>query len=187
LIVISGPSGAGKSSVVGGLAEILPFEFSVSATTRAPRPHERDGVEYHFLDEATFQEWIDGGRFLEWAEYGGHRYGTPRQPVLDHIASGRDVLLDIEILGAEQVRAAHPAALLIFLQPPSPAELERRLRERGDTDEAAIRRRLDVVAEQMAAAPGLFDHLVVNEDLDTAIGTVAGILNAPNGSGDDSS
>lgn len=178
-MVITGPSGVGKTSVVAGLAERMPFRFSVSMTTRPARPGETDGVDYHFVDRDEFIAAREAGDLLEWAEYSDHLYGTPRAPVEAALAAGEDILLDIEVLGAEQVKEAFPAALLVFIEPPSLEELEARLRGRGDTDEEQITRRLEVARWQMERARGLFDHFVVNDRLEQAIDEVAGILAAP--------
>lgn len=177
--MITGPSGVGKTSVVAGLAERMRFHFSVSMTTRPARPGETDGVEYHFVGRPEFLEAREAGELLEWAEYSDHLYGTPRAPVERALVAGEDVLLDIEVLGAEQVKGSFPAAVLIFLEPPSLAALEARLRGRGDTDEEQIARRLSLARWQMDRARGLFDHFVVNDDLKRAIDEVAGILAAP--------
>jgi len=148
LIVVSGPSGAGKSTIVNALADRHPFFFSISATTRTARPGETDGVEYHFVDRDEFVRMRDTGRLLEWAEYSGNLYGTPRAPVLERIAAGDDVLLDIEVMGAVQVKASFPEALTVFLTPPTLEELERRLRSRGDTSPEDIgRRRMNHVGQ----------------------------------------
>jgi guanylate kinase len=177
--VVTGPSGVGKSSVVEGLIDRLPFYFSVSMTTRAPRPGEEDGVDYLFVDDARFSEALAAGELAEWAEYSGHRYGTPRAGLDAHLSRGDDVLLDIEVLGARQIKSAYPAAVLIFIEPPDLAVLEARLRGRGDTTEAEIAERLAVAEAQIAEGRELFDHFVINDDLASAIDRVAGILSAP--------
>ena len=187
LVVVSGPSGVGKSSVIDGVLERTGAAFSVSATTRRARPHEIDGEDYLFLDREAFDELIARGALLEWAEYGGNRYGTPRGPVLDRLNTGEHVVLDIENLGAHQVKDAHPDAVLVFILPPSMDELERRLRARGDTSADHIERRLGVAAGQIADAEATFDHLVVNEDLETAISQVVSILREPTPTGDGTS
>ncbi|MCB1246702.1 MAG: guanylate kinase, partial [Acidimicrobiia bacterium] len=133
LVVVSGPSGVGKSTIVAAVMKELGAEFSVSATTRRPRPHEVDGVDYHFVDRTTFEEMRAQGDILEWAEYGGNLYGTPLSSVRPIVERGVDVILDIENEGARQIRAAYDGAVLIFILPPSLTELERRLRGRGDT------------------------------------------------------
>ena len=169
LFVVSGPSGAGKSSVVAGLRQRRPLYFSVSATTRDPRPGETHGVHYWFLQPDEFEALLDTGDLLEWAEYNGRRYGTLRKPVMDHLSSDEDVLLEIEVQGARQVRASHPEAVMFFIVPPGLDELEERLRRRGDTSEADIRRRLEIAQREMEEAEALFDHVVVNDVLERAI------------------
>jgi guanylate kinase len=169
LFVISGPSGAGKSSVVASLRQRRPLYFSVSATTREARPGETHGVHYWFLQPEEFETLLETGDLLEWAEYNGRQYGTLRKPVLDHLAAGEDVLLEIEVQGARQVRARHPEAVMFFIIPPGLEELEGRLRRRGDTSEADIRMRLDIARREMEEAEILFDHVVVNDILERAI------------------
>ncbi len=176
LIVVSGPSGSGKSSILKGLQGEVDFEFSVSATTRDPRPDEVHGVDYLFMDSQEFEELILGGDLLEWAIYNDNYYGTPAEPIEEALFDGRNVLLDIEIQGARQVRNSRPDALMIFIEPPSMEELERRLRKRGDTSESDIEARLGIVASQMKEASELFDHTVVNEDLDVATKEVANLI-----------
>jgi len=179
LFVIFGPSGVGKGSIEERLLQRDPLQLSVSATTRPARPDERDGEDYHFVDETAFDSMLASGGFLEWAEYSGHRYGTPRKAVLDMLAAGNDVLLEIELQGARQVRASHPEAVLIFVAPPSPAALEARLRDRGDTGEREILRRLEIAAWEIEEARDLYDHVVVNDDLEQAVTEVAGIIVSP--------
>jgi guanylate kinase len=165
LVVLTGPSGVGKGTVVAEVRRMLPdLWISVSATTRAARPGEVDGSSYHFWTEDRFTRAIAEGGFLEWAPFAGNRYGTPREPVEARLAAGESVLLEIELQGARQVRAAMPEALTVFLTPPSFADLEARLRGRGTEDEAAITRRLDRAREEMAAASE-FDVVVVNDDV----------------------
>ena len=176
LIVVSGPSGVGKSTVIGRLAEVHPLEFSVSVTTRAPRPGEVDGTHYHFIDEARYAEMAGGGELLEWARYGGHGYGTPAAPVRRAVEAGKDVLLDIENDGAMQVKERFPAAVTIFLLPPGQSVLRARLEGRGDTTGADLERRLAVVAEQVAHARANYDWLVVNDDLERAVDEILRIL-----------
>lgn len=158
------------------LREDQPFEFSVSATTRSPRPGEVDGVDYHFVDRDTFASWRDGGDLLEWAEYGGHWYGTPRGPVDAALASGHDLILDIENQGALQVKAARPDAILIFVLPPDRVALEHRLRGRADTDEDMIALRLAVADTQIEEARRRYDWLVTNDDVDAAVAQIRRIL-----------
>jgi guanylate kinase len=169
LIVVSGPSGVGKSTVLRALRSGLDYGFSVSATTRDPRPSEVDGIHYHFVSRDQFHQMIEDNALVEWAEYGGHLYGTPVESVRRAREASQVVILDIELEGAKQVRAAFPDADLIWIAPPSFDELERRLRQRGDTDEVAIARRLERARRDMAVAPSLFDHVVVNGDIDDAV------------------
>jgi len=174
--VISGPSGVGKSSIVDAVMARTPTRFSVSATTRAARPNEIDGIDYRFVTVEQFEALRDEGHMLEWAEYGGNLYGTPRDAVLPSIEAGDDVILDIENEGAKQVRASYPEAVMLFIRPPTLADLAERLMRRGDTSEADIERRLGVAAEQNAEAEALYDHIVVNDDLADAIAEVLDIL-----------
>ncbi|WP_410669272.1 guanylate kinase [Amycolatopsis sp. cmx-4-68] len=165
LTVVSGPSGVGKSSVVGELRKLEPdIYFSVSVTTRRPRPGEIDGAHYHFVDRAEFDAMVADGRLLEWAEFAGNRYGTPREPVEKALAEGRPAILEIELQGARQVRAAMPEARLVMLMPPSWDELVGRLTGRGTENEAAVKARL-AEAERELAAAGEFDHRLVNADV----------------------
>ena len=155
--------------MVAGLRQRRPLYFSVSATTREARPGETHGVHYWFLQPEEFLALLDTGDLLEWAEYNGRQYGTLRKPVVDHISSGEDVLLEIEVQGARQVRATHPEAVMFFIVPPGLDELEGRLRRRGDTSEADIRRRLEIARREMEETEVLFDHVVVNDVLERAI------------------
>ncbi|MGS0687185.1 guanylate kinase [Nakamurella sp. GG22] len=171
LFVLSGPSGVGKSTVLTRIRELLPgLWYSVSATTRSRRPGERDGVNYHFVTDDEFADLIANGRLLEHAHFAGHHYGTPRGPVEDRLAAGDDVLLEIEVQGARQVRAAPglgAEAVLIFLAPPSFDELARRLIGRGTEDAATQAARLAAARDELAAEPE-FDHTVVNTDVSSA-------------------
>lgn len=154
----------------------MDFEFSVSATTRKPRPGEVDGVDYMFVSKDEFEDLIGEGRLIEWAVYNHNYYGTPADPIDDALRRGVNVLLDIEIQGARQIRQARPDALMIFIEPPSLEELERRLRARGDTSEEDIADRVGVASSQMAEAETLFDHSIVNEDLQRATREVADLI-----------
>ena len=169
LLVISGPSGSGKSSIVRELLDRLDLVFSVSATTRLPRPGERHGVHYEFVSRRKFDAMIKADELLEWAEYNNRLYGTPALPVDAAVEEGRDVLLEIETQGARQVRENRPNAEMFFIAPPSLEELERRLRSRGDTLEADIEDRLRIAQAELVEAPELFDHIITNEDLRRAI------------------
>jgi len=167
-LVISAPSGAGKSTLVERLrAEFPHFAYSISCTTRAPRGQEQDGVDYHFLTREEFIARRDTGYFAEWAEVHGNLYGTPKAPVEEHLAGGRDVLFDIDVQGALQVKEVFPQGLFVFIQPPSRQELERRLRGRGTDSDEAIAKRLGNALGELRQS-GKFDYLIVNDDLDTA-------------------
>jgi guanylate kinase len=146
-------------------------------TTRRPRPGERDGIDYHFVSDEEFDLLVAGGELLEWAHVVGHRSGTPALPVEEALAAGRDVVLEIDVQGARQVRERAPEAVLIFLAPPSMEELERRLRSRGTEDEARLALRLATAKQEMAQLP-LFDHVVVNDRLDEATAQVEAIIQA---------
>lgn len=145
-------------------------------TTRPARPAEEDGVDYFFVDRDAFETAVERGELVEWASYSGHLYGTPRSELERYLQVGEDVLLDIELIGARQVRDAYPDAIMVYILPPSMEELERRLRGRGDTDEDAMARRLGVAASQIEEAKEFFDHFVVNGDVLPAIEEVTGIL-----------
>lgn len=176
IIVVSGPSGVGKGALVARLISALPdLHLSVSATTRPARPGEVHGVHYQFVSPERFQELVDQDGFLEWADVFGRRYGTPRVEVERALAEGRDVVLEVNVDGARQVRTRAPGALLIFLKPPSPAELERRLRSRGTEPEEQIRRRLATAREELDAE-GEFDGSVVNDELETAAKELAALI-----------
>ncbi len=150
---------------------------SVSATTRAPRPGEIDGREYHFLTRAAFQAAVEEGAFLEWVEYSGDLYGTLRTDVTEKLAQGDDVILEIELQGARRVHGSLPEAVRVFIGPPSLAELAERLRGRGTETDAAMARRLHIAETEVAAAQE-FDHVVVNDDAERAADELAAIISA---------
>jgi guanylate kinase len=179
LFVLAGPSGVGKGSIVRELVARDPegLSLSVSVTTRAPRPGEVDGVDYFFLDDDAFDRMIRAGELLESAEIVGHRSGTPRGFVEDRLAAGRDVILEIDVVGASQIRERVPGSVLIFIEPPSMEELERRLRGRGTETEERIRLRLATAAWEMEQRDW-FDHVVVNDELERAWTQVAAIIEA---------
>jgi guanylate kinase len=169
LIVFTGPSGVGKGTVLKALLARHPeLHVSISATTRSPRSGEVDQVHYYFLTRSQFEAMVAQGEFLEWAEFAGNLYGTPRQPVLDRMAKGERVLLEIELEGARQVRKTAPDALQIFMQPPSIEELEARIRKRGQETEEAIARRLARAKVEMDSAHE-FDVQIMNDDFEMTV------------------
>lgn len=184
LTVVSGPSGVGKSSVVGELRALDPdVYFSISTTTRASREGEVDGAHYHFVDRATFDAMIADGEFLEYAEFAGNCYGTPRAPVERALDEGRPAVLEIELQGARQVREAMPDAQLVMLLPPSWGELVDRLTGRGTEALEAVQARLGEAERELAAASE-FDAQVVNADVKTAARELLDLVNGPSGAPD---
>lgn len=179
LIVLTGPSGVGKGTLLHRLLDQQPeLCLSISATTRTPRPGEINGEHYWFVDEPSFLRMRAKGELLEWAEFAGNYYGTPRTPVEEKIAQGSWVVLEIELVGARQIRQVFPEAVQVFILPPSLVELERRLRARGHDSEESIARRLQRAAVEIDAASE-FDIQVVNGDLDVALATIKETLFAP--------
>jgi guanylate kinase len=176
LTVLSGPSGVGKGTVVAEVRRAYPQVWvSVSCTTRSPRPGERHGIEYNFVDRAEFIELIEAGELLEYAEFAGNLYGTPRRPVLDRLAEGVPTLLEIELQGARLIRAAMPDAYLVFLAPPSFDELAQRLIGRGTEAPDVIAARLERAQIELAAA-GDFDAVVINDDVRVAAAKLVELL-----------
>ena len=176
LIVITGPSGVGKGTIVQSLLARHPqLSLSVSATTRKPRPGEIDGRDYYFVDRHKFEVMIDNNELLEWAEYAGNYYGTPKDKVEETINLGKWILLEIELVGARAIKQIFPSALRIFILPPSLAELERRLRSRGKDSEEAIVERL-ARSEVEISASQEFAHCVINDNLSKTIKTVEQVI-----------
>ena len=168
LIVVSGPSGAGKSTLIRASLEAVPeLAYSVSATTRAPRPGEVDGRDYIFLSRQEFERWIQEGRFLEWAEYSGNLYGTPERKVEEYLDEGKSVILELELQGARQVQVKRPDAIMVFVRAPSLEETRRRLTGRATESEEALESRLATAVGEVAARDE-FDHEVINENRERA-------------------
>ncbi|MBW7901359.1 MAG: guanylate kinase [Rhodocyclaceae bacterium] len=178
LYIVSAPSGAGKTTLVRMLlTNDSGIRLSVSYTTRAPRPGEEHGREYNFTDLATFRGMAERGEFLEWAEVHGNCYGTSRPWIEAEMAAGRDVLLEIDWQGAQQVRRQFPAAIGVFVLPPSLAELERRLTGRGTDSAEVIARRLAAAREEMRHVPE-FDYVIINDELQRALGDLLSVVHA---------
>ena len=176
--MITAPSGAGKTSLIEALMKNDPsLKLSISYTTRAPRPGEKDGVDYHFVDDATFLAMRGRGEFLESAEVHGYRYGTSKKVITDALQRGEDLILEIDWQGARQVRAIYPDCVGIFILPPSIEELERRMRSRGKDAEAVMRRRLDNARGEMDHA-GEFNYAIINKDFDIALRDLSRIIAA---------
>jgi len=176
VFVITGPSGVGKGTLIRGLMErVGALELSVSATTRPPRPGERDGADYHFLTPEEFDRRVEHGDFVEHADYAGRRYGTLRSELEDRLHAGVPVVLEIEVQGARQVRAAMPEAVQVFIAPPSLAALRTRLIGRGTDDAEEVERRLRVAEQELDAQPE-FAHVVVNDRLDEALDRLVAVV-----------
>ena len=176
LYVFTGPSGAGKGTLISRLlAEDDRIFYSISATTRAPRPGETDGVQYYFLKKEDFEAKIAQNAFLEHAKYVDNYYGTLEAPVNEKLAAGKDVILEIEVQGAMQVHEKRPDAVMVFIAPPSFEELASRLRGRGTEDEAKVRKRLETAKGELAQQDK-FDYVVVNDTVDRAVEELHGIL-----------
>ncbi len=178
LIVLSGPSGVGKGTVCSALRHIAPeLVYSVSATTRAPRAGEQDGVNYFYKSREQFQSMIEQDELLEWAEYVGNYYGTPRSFVADTIRGGRDIILEIEVQGALQVKERFPEGIFIFLLPPSLEELKQRIVMRGTETEDTISSRLAVASEELSLLEH-YDYAVVNDEIELACARIQAIITA---------
>ena len=178
LFVITAPSGAGKSSLINAaLAEDARARLSISYTTRAPRPAEQNGREYHFVDDATFMAMLERGEFLESALVHAHRYGTSHKAIAAALAGGYDLVLEIDWQGAQQVRRLLPECVGIFILPPSLDELERRMRARGQDSEEVIARRMANAREELSHAPES-DYVIINKDFDTAKRDLLAIMRA---------
>jgi guanylate kinase len=178
VFVITGPSGVGKGTLIRSLFDRVPeLQLSVSATTRAPRPGEREGVAYHFLDRSEFDRRVAAGDFVEWAEYSGNHYGTLRSELTDTLERGRPVVLEIEVQGARQVREKLPEAVQVFIAPPSPETLRTRLVGRGTDTPEQVQRRLETAAAELAAQPE-FPHVVINDRLEEALDALVEIVQA---------
>ena len=177
LFIYSGPSGVGKGTLLGPLMDPDSLRFSVSMTTRAPRPGEADGREYFFVSREAFEETIASGGLLEYAQYNGNYYGTPRKMVEEELAQGRDVILEIEVQGARQVRKAFPQAVSIFILPPSYEFLCERLAGRGTESPQVVENRLAQAKRELLCA-GEYDYIIVNGDVETARKQLQAVLTA---------
>lgn len=181
LMIISGPSGVGKTTLIERLNEKFDFTFSVSATTRQRTEHETDGIDYYFLDEPTFKQWVDEDKFLEHAcVFGRYWYGTPKQPIEKNMAEGRIVLLDIDVQGARLVKAEEPDTFSVFILPPSEEALHKRLVDRGRENAEIIERRFSEAKSEIKSAYelGIYDAMVTNDDLDRAADELDHLLEA---------
>ncbi len=180
LVVVSGPSGVGKSTIDKEVVQRTNAIFSVSITTRQPRPGEVDGRDYRFVDRATFERMIERDRLLEWAEVFGNLYGTPTEPVRQAIVEGETILLEIDVQGAMQVHEKMPDAIFVLIAPPSDDVLRDRLKGRGTEDEESFRQRFGKAQEELRIAneSGVYNHVVINEDIEAAIKQVVDIVEA---------
>lgn len=163
LIIISGPAGSGKGTIVSRLRELAPFDFSVSATTRSPRPGEQHGVHYYFVDKADFESKIEQGEMLEYAQYVGNYYGTPKKPVEDALNEGKNIILDIEVQGALQIKEKMPEAIMIYVLPPDYETLLARIRGRGTETEEVIQKRMNQAKNEIKTFHS-YDYVVINRD-----------------------
>ena len=177
-MVVSGPSGVGKSTIVRQVLARTGAAYSISATTRSPRPGEVDGRDYRFVDRATFDRMVSGGELLEWAEVFGNRYGTPAGPVQEALESGRTIVMDIDVQGAMQVHERLPDATFVLIVPPGEQALRQRLANRGSENGPEVERRLAAAKSELDTArrSGIYAHCVVNDDLETAVEAVTAIV-----------
>lgn len=176
LVIVTGPSAVGKGAICRALLERTPgVRFSVSMTTRPPRPGERDGVEYYFVSKEEFERQIATGGLMEWAEVYGNYYGTPRRQVEEALERGEDIILDIDVVGANSVKARYPDAVSVFVIPPTMAELHARIRKRGSESEEAVQRRLQE-APRWVENGLTYQYVLVNDDLDQAVAELQAIL-----------
>jgi guanylate kinase len=178
IYIVSAPSGSGKTTLLQSLLKTFnDLKFSVSHTTRHPRQGEREGIDYFFTEKTQFREMAGRGEFLEWAEYYGQLYGTSRAFVEQHVNGGRDVILDIDVNGAQQVKARIADAITVFIMPPSFAELERRLRARRQESDEAVNRRLEIARSEISVCRS-YDYIVVNDVIDDSVQTLEAIVRA---------
>ena len=177
LLIISGPSGSGKGTIVGQLCEKNDFALSISATTRAPREYEENGVHYFFHTREEFEQMRDRKELLEWAEFCGNYYGTPRKYVTEQLMQGKNVILEIEVQGALQVKKIYPEGVLVFMVPPNLEELGRRLTNRGTEDKETINMRLRRALEEMELVDE-YDYLVINDTIEQATEDILTIVDA---------
>jgi guanylate kinase len=179
LFIISGPAGSGKGTIVSRVRELAQFDFSVSATTRSPRPGEEHGVHYYFIDKTEFEGKIEAGEMLEYAQYVGNYYGTPKKPVEDALAAGRNIVLDIEVKGALQVKEKMPEAVMIYILPPDYETLLSRIRGRGTETEEVIQKRMNEARNEIRTFPK-YDYVVINDTVEKAAQDVLSILRTEN-------
>jgi guanylate kinase len=179
LFIISGPAGSGKGTIVSRVRELAQFDFSVSATTRSPRLGEEHGVHYYFIDKTEFEGKIEAGEMLEYAQYVGNYYGTPKKPVEDALAAGRNIVLDIEVKGALQVKEKMPEAVMIYILPPDYETLLSRIRGRGTETEEVIQKRMNEARNEIRTFPK-YDYVVINDTVEKAAQDVLSILRTEN-------
>jgi guanylate kinase len=177
LFIISGPSGAGKGTICDRVRAITDSRLSVSVTTRSPRPDEKEGESYYFISHEEFDAMIADNGLLEYADVFGNKYGTPKQPVIDALYAGRDILLEIDVQGAMQVKVNFPEGIFIFVLPPSPAVLRERIIARGTEEAAGIERRLSEARSEVGYLPE-YDYVIINDDIDMAVEQTLAVIRA---------